>query len=223
MPIYDYGDLSPTDRVYAQLQDAYEFFNGSLFNNKLCDCLITLQRRRRTGGYFAYRRFRDPEHDNIRVHELALNPDYAAQISIEEFLSVLVHEMCHCWRAQDPHCPMREMRGYHSRAWANKMIELGLIPSHSGKIGGKQTGDKMSHYIHDEGSFVVATAELLAHGWRFDLVDGRAWLNNPGVHEEKRKNHKRCYVCPKCDARVWGRPELQLGCLVCELALSERQ
>jgi len=45
---------NPTEEAYTELQKAYDFFNHALFGNKLPPCLITLQRKARTYGYFAY-------------------------------------------------------------------------------------------------------------------------------------------------------------------------
>lgn len=33
------------------------------------------------------------------------------------------------------------------------MIEVGLIPSNTGEVGGKQTGQKMTHYIEENGRY----------------------------------------------------------------------
>ena len=48
---------APTDEAYAELQQAYDHFNGALFNGALPQCLITLQREKRTCGYFSPERF----------------------------------------------------------------------------------------------------------------------------------------------------------------------
>ena len=47
----------PTREVYAELQDAFSHFNLTLFGSTLPPCLITLQRERRTYGYFSSQRF----------------------------------------------------------------------------------------------------------------------------------------------------------------------
>jgi hypothetical protein len=40
------------------------------------------------------------------------------------------------------------------------MLAVGLIPSDTGKPGGKQTGQRMTHYIEPEGQFDRACREL---------------------------------------------------------------
>src|SRR5699024_9851145 len=45
--------MKPTSEAYDELQIAYDHFNEHLFNNALPQCLITLQREKRTYGYFS--------------------------------------------------------------------------------------------------------------------------------------------------------------------------
>ncbi len=49
--------LSPTDETYRGFYEAYRFFNEWLFGGLLPDCLITMQRSKRSRGYFAGERF----------------------------------------------------------------------------------------------------------------------------------------------------------------------
>ncbi|EJR2573450.1 hypothetical protein NYD33_003464 [Salmonella enterica subsp. enterica serovar Anatum] len=49
--------IIPTQETYDELQRAYEFFNQRLFESALPPCLITLQREKRTYGYFSNGRF----------------------------------------------------------------------------------------------------------------------------------------------------------------------
>lgn len=43
--------MKPTVKTYAELQLAYDTFNARLFDGQLPECLITLQREKRTYGY----------------------------------------------------------------------------------------------------------------------------------------------------------------------------
>jgi hypothetical protein len=45
-------------------------------------------------------------------------------------------------------------RGYHNKEWAAKMKTVGLYPSNSGMVGGRETGQQMTHYIIPHGVFV---------------------------------------------------------------------
>ena len=66
--------------------------------------------------------------------------------------------MVHLWQ----HIFGKPSRGrYHNVQWAKKMKEIGLYPSDTGEAGGKETGDKVSHYIINDGRFDVAATHFL--------------------------------------------------------------
>jgi hypothetical protein len=68
-------ELPPTKETYSELQQAYEYFNQILFENKLPHCLLTLQRGHPTFGYFCHERF--TRHDGAATtDEIALNPRF---------------------------------------------------------------------------------------------------------------------------------------------------
>lgn len=62
----------PTVKAYQELQDAYDFFNERLFGSELPDMLITLQRGKKTFGYFSPNRFSGKSDHS----EIAMNPDF---------------------------------------------------------------------------------------------------------------------------------------------------
>ena len=83
-----------TREEYAGFDGAYEWFNKKLFDGTLPACLITLQRRAHSHGYFANDRFGHRREREQRTDELALNPDTFVGRSDKDILSTLVHEMC---------------------------------------------------------------------------------------------------------------------------------
>lgn len=146
----------PTRDLYPEFEMAYEHFNAALFEGKLPAVLITLQRKNRTEGYWAANRF--AAKNGERAGELAINPRYLAVRSVEEILSVLVHEQTHVWQSYHGK-PGR--RGYHNREWAEKMKSIGLYPSSTDQVGGDETGEKMGHYIVEDGPFTKAAKVLI--------------------------------------------------------------
>lgn len=76
------SDIKPAIKAYSELQQAYDWFNLSLFDKALPDLLITLQRGRNTFGYFAPERFTGES----SVSELAMNPDYFGGRSLADTL-----------------------------------------------------------------------------------------------------------------------------------------
>ena len=160
-------DHTPTTETYQELQTAFDYFNAALFGDVMPNCLITLQRHKRTLGYYSEQRF--IAHDGItRVDEIALNPAYFAVLTIEDTLSTLVHEMVHLWQFHHGN-PSR--KGYHNREWSEKMEAIGLMPSHTGRAGGKKVGQHMDHYIIQGGPFSVACEKLLTRDFRLSWLD----------------------------------------------------
>jgi predicted SprT family Zn-dependent metalloprotease len=173
----------PTKRTYATLQAAMRHFNKALFDDALPHCLVTFQRRARTFGYYSHDKFENRE-DGSLTPELSLNPKHFNERTPEATLSTLVHEMVHHWQWNFGK-PGRG--GYHNRQWADRMSELGLEPSSTGKPGGRRTGQTVSHWM----------------------------LWGDRITERKGGGGKRSKcVCPDqdCGLAAWARPGVQLLC-----------
>ena len=158
---------TPTHVTYAELQAAFDHFNAMLFDLRLPYCLITLQREKRTFGYFSNERFAMAGGTKV-TDEIAMNPSYFVTRSIKETLSTLVHEMVHQWQH---HFGESGRRGYHNKQWADKMEQLGLMPTSTGAPGGRKVGDMVSHYIIEAGRFDKAATKLLTKKFRLSWVD----------------------------------------------------
>jgi predicted SprT family Zn-dependent metalloprotease len=101
--------------------------------------LIAYQRQANSAGYFS------PDRWSGRItesgeHELALNPDGFIGQSDGQIMQTLVHEQAHVWQH---YFGKPSARGYHNREWAAKMKSIGLMPSSTGMVGGKETGQRM--------------------------------------------------------------------------------
>tara|TARA_R110002049_G_scaffold285233_1_gene466037 strand:+ start:8345 stop:9055 length:711 start_codon:yes stop_codon:yes gene_type:complete len=211
----DYG-LKPTPELYDALQEAYEFLNVALFDGSLLNCVITLQRRNRAYGYFSPMRFErrnGPSRD-----EIALNPSYFPTRSLADTLATLAHEMVHLWQS---HYGKPGRRGYHNREWADKMRVIGLQPSSNGAVGGRETGDTMSHYILPDGQFITAIETLKRQGFRLEWSESihyRSAAAEPdsgeSAGESENKSGKRVkYTCPGCGLNAWARHNAQIKCM----------
>jgi predicted SprT family Zn-dependent metalloprotease len=201
-----------TPAAYIKLQGAYEFFNRQLFENALPrDLIITLQVKSRSLGHFAADRFKGRVQEG-RLHELNLNPAAFKDSSDEEICSTLVHEMAHVWQQ----CFGNPGRGaYHNKEWAAKMKAVGLYPSSTGKPGGKETGQSMSHYVLEGGPYQTAFRRMAGNGWRLD------WER--ASEGERTSGQRTKYLCPSCRSAVWGRPDLRITCDDCSAPMLSRR
>lgn len=203
----------PITRVeYSGFQRAYDHFNRVLFEGRLPGALITLQRKKKASGYYCRKSFvaRDGSAGGS-VDEIALNPDAFAGYDDTEVMQILAHEMAHQWQF---HCGTASRSGYHNREWAAKMESIGLMPSDTGRPGGKKTGQHMSDYPIEGGRFEREWMKLRNKGfvvhWESRHRDAAS-----GSPDNPRSVSKVKSTCPRCAINVWGKPGLSLICGDC--------
>ena len=231
--------MNPTEEIYTELQQAYENFNAKLFENKLPMSMITLQREKNTYGYFSAQRFSN--HEGETTDEIALNPAFFAIIPLLEIMQTLVHEMCHQFQH---HYGKPGRARYHNAEWARMMTDRGLMPSQTGKPGGKKTGDRMNDYPIEGGIFLSACNDLLTQQFQISWYDRFVLESNVKPAEEhpeslglpengtkvngnanlvrivRNKSNRIKYTC-RCKTKIWGKPGLQVTCGVCHSQFQE--
>lgn len=214
-PAKSKAKAAPTAQTYGGLTQAYDYFNKALYDGKLPPCLITLQRHKGAYGYFAPQRF-GTRNGKTTTDEIALNPTHFAERDERDILSTLAHEMSHLWQARFG-TPSRG--GYHNKEWGADMKRIGLHPSSTGAEGGKETGQKVSHYIIKGGKYDVAYAALKAKGIGELYVD--RWDDTEAAKKAKKKKaaSKTCFVCPDCDQKAWAKETANLMCGECEVTM----
>ncbi len=200
---------NPTTQTYTSLTTAYDFFNRELFSDSLPPCLITMQRHTGAFGYFCGERFANTSDPKEITDEIALNPAHFASRKPVEVLSTLAHEMAHLWQH---HYGKPSRTRYHNKQWAAKMREIGLIPTATGEPGGKETGQKMTHLIEENGRFASAVQTLLAEHPAI-LYHDRSVSD---AERRKKAASKTKYTCPSCGLNAWAKPEAPLVCGNCQ-------
>ena len=197
------GAITPIE--YSGLQEAFDHFNAALFEGSLPDVFITYQRKAHSFGYFAADRF-SGRIDKAGNHELALNPDGFINQTDQQVCQTLVHEMTHVW--QHVH-GKPAARGYHNKEWAAKMKSIGLQPSSTGMVDGKETGQKMMDYIIPDGAFTQTYATLAAASWKLNLQSAHRSGAKGGT------NSKTKFTCSSCGQNAWGKLDLAILCMNC--------
>ena len=206
-------------KTYKDLEAAYKHFNARLFGNELPACLITVQRQRKSLGYFSGARFTRTDQAGDITDEIALNPEHFSTQTPEDMLSTLVHEMVHLWQH---HFGKPSRWVAHNREWAKKMRAVGLISSDTGKPAGKETGRYVSHYIEEGGPFAHACAAFLSRH-TLTLYHDRAADDEGRKAARRIKNaSKTKFSCKRCGANAWGKPDLRLICGACFVDMEAR-
>ena len=197
---------TPTHQTYDGLDQAYAWFNEQLFGGRLPDCLITVRPHRGAYGFFHAEVFGATDGSDIR-DEIALNMKHFRERSPAQTLSTLVHEMVHL---EQHHFGQPSRSGYHNRQWADMMEAVGLHPSDTGAPGGRRTGQRVSHFIVEDGPFDRAFKAR-------DFVI--PWYDRCRETETSRKKRKLTYVCsnPQCEDRATGKPGLEMCCAKCDM------
>jgi hypothetical protein len=95
---------------------------------------------------------------------------------------------------------------------------VGLIPSDTGKPAGKQTGQRVSHYIEPDGRFEQVCSELIQSGFDLHCVE---WSKD--AESKKKAASKTKYTCPSCGLNAWGKPGILLICEECGQKLEPEQ
>jgi hypothetical protein len=212
---------TPTSETYNSLEEAYNFYNRELFQDRLPACLLTLQRKsKRTYGYFSPSRFEDDIERNS--DELAMNPMHFKSRDIDAVLATLVHEMTH---VEQEHFGKPSRNGYHNKEWGTLMLAVGLHPSNTGQPGGKMTGQQMTHYVIAGGAFERATRRLIARGFKLKWGEAGPKDKDAGGdpnEPEKEKSNRVRFGCAGCKAKAWGKPSLKLICGKCKLPMLPR-
>ncbi len=223
----------PTKKFYGLFQYVFDYYNKTLFDSAIQDCLIVITRRKSVMGHYSFKRWfsiSDQETD-----ELAINPSQFLKHPLIEICQTVVHEMCHGWQY---HYGTPSRAGYHNREWSEKMQEVGLMPSGTGNPGGRKVGQKMGDYAIPNGRFLEVTEELM----NSEIFAGLYLEVNPEIVRllnndqplfdqikdmtlvqvgGKPKGAKKAkYSCSCCN--VWGKPGLQLYCRDCGEAMREQ-
>lgn len=206
--------INPTQQTYKTLDDAFRFFNERLFGGRLPACLITMQRSKKAYGYFAGGRFGSADGQQV-TDEIALNPSHFRSRTTEQSLSTLVHEMAHL---EQHHFGKPSRVGYHNKQWAGMMRAVGLIPSDTAAPGGKEVGQKVSHYVEDGGRFAKVCADLVGQGFTALYVE--LWTEGEAAKRKKKTASKTCYTCPTCGLNAWAKPQVVLICGDCDETLA---
>jgi predicted SprT family Zn-dependent metalloprotease len=158
-------------------------------------------------GSFSSKRYYSRNGEEI-ASELTLNPDNFINRTDEEILSTLVHEMCHVWQID---VEKEKSTKYHDKSWGLVMESLGLIPSNTGKEGGKKTGIQMTQYIEEQGKFIYFAKEFLEN----NKLKWNRLSSNSGVPKKKRKKNKFKFVCSGCGQIAWGKEDAEIVCGKC--------
>jgi len=228
--------LRPTKEQFQNFEALFDYFNKNLFDGNLPNVILNFSRKSGTAGFFSPNNWQSA--DGKTTHEISINPNTFSNGKVY-IIQTLVHEMVHLWQEEFGEPGSKKSKNYHNRQWADKMIEVGLIPSHNGEVGGKQIGTRMSDYLEKGGVLDQLIEKMPNDIWypfeTLMIVDVKQLeemleLEEDPVKveeikeqieefeeaiEQAKKKHKSKYTCASCEVNVWGKADLQILCGVC--------
>ncbi len=99
------------------------------------------------------------------------------------------------------------------------MKAIGLYPSHSGELDGKETGQKMDQYLLTGGPFDTSCDALIAQGfslkWFETITDPLAEAQEAPVRKPLKVN----WICPECNDVATAKASARFACMRCGVAL----
>ena len=96
------------------------------------------------------------------------------------------------------------------------MKAIGLQPSSTGMVGGKETGQHMMRLHHPGGPFTRLSPSSPRPAGS-STCKARIGRRQEGAEQQAK------FTCPSCDQNAWGKPDLAITCTPCGLdMLAER-
>lgn len=190
-----------------QLRFAYRIINERLFSGRLPGCEIRFSTRSGSEGYFQSGALAGAP--CIALDVIAVGVHQSSGKMIES----LVHQACHQYRQ---HLGSPPRRAYHDQIWSEKMIEIGLQPSSTGLPGGLTTGQKMTHFLLDDGPLCNLIRDLFDKGFRISLAAMGESGKGTQVTATKRSWARTKYICSGCKQAVLGGNRVNVVCGDCQ-------
>ena len=198
-----------TERPSTAQSRAFErmcaYFARELFDEKLPATILTFDRSVALPSTFHPDRW-SPRMGGPRVSEISLNPDLFRDLTKKKLAMTLCHELVHLW--QHVHGRMRSRESYHNVEWSEKLLSIGLVPSDTGRPGGKPVGQRMTQYAVPDGAFEKALA-------RMPKTLALPFLGREARRTKTTDRSKSKFVCLRCGDQAWGKPTLALDCRKC--------
>lgn len=220
----------PTLDIARTLQLAADRINRDLFEAKLPEVAVCLDRRAGSRGYFRADALQCD--DGRVVDQIGLNPTHIAVAGPYEALRCLTRLRAHQWRQKicaQASAGRAGTPGYCDKPLAKVLELIGLNPSSSGQPGGRRTGYGISDYVVEGGPFDLLAREMLIAGelltWRDSAVSVAEEFGFGSscrtIKQPKPRQTRSKFTCPniECGQNAWAAHRAQLRCGFCDLPM----
>ncbi|MBW4590117.1 hypothetical protein G7B40_039885 [Aetokthonos hydrillicola Thurmond2011] len=182
--------ISPNLVLWGSYEQAFEYFNEKLFENRLPPCILNLNAKGRSWGYFKkdiWKGEKDTPH-----HEICLNPWLLSQEG-DLIFQMLVRCMVHLW--EHTHGEPSKITRYCSVEFTQKMQEIGLPCEEA-------CGLNLKHKVDENGKYAAVRPVAIRD---FFPLQSQVELEKP------RKTRIK-YECPMCGFSAMASSRGKLFC-----------
>lgn len=194
--------------IYQQLDQILSYLSQTLFGCEP-ECMIVLENNKGMLGSIT----RNQNWQSVKggkAYTLKLNPTYFNTRPLSDVFNVIAHELCHKWETENGGSGLG---GYHSKAWEQKAVSIGLNPTFLGNrhhcntelVPGGLTEQAYKAFIAQHSGFAL-------DWYQVGQVNGSNGNTNGtnGTIKSKQK-----FTCTSCGQNAWGKPGLRLVCGAC--------
>ncbi|HAW58239.1 MAG TPA: hypothetical protein DCX03_04380 [Bacteroidales bacterium] len=214
-----------TQSLYKAYEDIFHYFNQNLFGGALPPVFLNMSRMNKAYGFYVRKNWGEinslalllPKKAKTHrtISEISINPLYTGTRTAKEYISTLVHEMCHHWQYE---FGTPGKWGYHNKEFANKMRSIGLQAVNV--KDGKETGFTVSHTIITNGAYSqlydAMPKELQLPLECYELIASGDDNVEIKLKKARSKKSKSTYQCSGCgEQKIWGKPMLNVSCGLC--------
>lgn len=236
------SEIKTSTELYKKLQYVIDMLDEQFFSgkgkHKIPDLVFAINNQVRS----CITAFVQPEalydkRNNVKLQYLGINPKYLNR-ETSVILATICHELCHVYENQYIHIAKN---GYHDRQWAELMHDCGLEPVFLNKsktavstriVSGGEFEAMVKEFkdVNGEDFFNIVeytkdterkTLVALGLADGLEMEDDLPKADNADKVIKTYNRSKTKYVCPQCNAKVWGKPNLNISCEDCGLIFEE--
>lgn len=196
-----------TKKAIKGFDDLYDYYNECLFKSQLPYTIVQILPNQKVLNKVIPGKCTNVANDR--------NADYKIQFSLSALKmkdvslhALLVHNMTHIYQSSFGNVPVAS--GYHNIEWSKKMQEIGLMPTTTGKIGGKNIGPYVTQYAIKNGPFDKA----------FHQIENKCGVFKENLKHIKKnlvtsEHYRYSYQCD-CNHTIAAKAGLNIVCLDCQ-------
>lgn len=214
-------DTSVTAAVFEDLIECFDCANKKHFGGALSQPVMSFTRHPKVKCCFLPKRYQ--RLDGVTVHGFMVNSDYCLSVGDKKTMHLVGFLMVQ--QARQKFGPVNKKGKYgtpgYVDAWCKqRLLEIGLIPTHDGTLKGKQTGYGLSVLAEDGGFFDLMCREMLVGGFRIrwherSVVSHDKSADAAGDAIDKptpKKQTRARFDCLDCGLKAWTKPSATLLC-----------